>query len=86
MSEPAPQIGAVIYVDSGDLTSGTWVRGGTATVSRVLSDWGGTYLEVSEVPSTRWNWEFLAPQQARLQARYGDVMAGQQMFDDREWE
>jgi hypothetical protein len=85
MSEPTPQVGDVIYVDRGDLTSGTWVRGGRATVSRVLSDWRGTFVKVIEVPGTKWNWEFLSPKQPTLQAEYGDVIAGQKMIGNREW-
>ena len=86
MPETTPQIRDVIYVDRSDLTSGTWVRGGKATVSRVSSDWRGTYVEVMEVPGTRWNWKFLGPQQAALRAEYGNVIAGQKMIGDREWE
>jgi len=86
MSEPIPQVGDVIYVERGDLTSGTWVRGGKATVNRVLSDWRGLCVGVVEVPGTLWNWETLAPQQASLAAEYGEVIAGQKMIGDREWE
>ncbi len=73
-----PKVGETVFVDDIDLTSGTFIQGGRATVSRVLVEDGGVFIQVDEVPGGTWRWDgALDSSQDELRT---DVVAGRVMM------
>lgn len=75
---PPPGVGEVIYLPSAlYLSHGRDdFQGGLCTVSAVRPGISGgeltTFINVRERPRHSYNWFFLAPEQEKLRAQYGD--------------
>lgn len=74
---PKVDIGDVIvvpsylYIDRGEDD----VCGGLATVVRMKVEWGSRWVYVNEVPGRGYNWDIIGPDQDRLAAEYGHLIA-----------
>jgi hypothetical protein len=74
----SPNIGDVIFVDDIDLTDGTFIAGGKATISAIRLENGQVYVSVHEVPGASWLWSNgLSARQEPLQC---DRVAGNLMI------
>ncbi len=83
----APKLGSKIYVDSSfSMSHGSDdVVGGLATVTKLDTKYGTTFVSVKEHPGHAYNWEILSERQKELKKEFGRKKAYPDPDIDTPW-